>query len=57
MREMKDLPIASTWQAKTIAAVQLDRQTQQKGASLVRYFISVSAKESAPVFLELTPTH
>jgi predicted transposase YbfD/YdcC len=56
MREMKDLPIASTWQAKTIAAVQLDRQTQQKGASLVRYFIS-SKKLNAEEVLQATRQH
>jgi hypothetical protein len=37
---MQGLPTAAAWHAKTIAAVQLDRQTQQKGTSLVRYFIS-----------------
>jgi predicted transposase YbfD/YdcC len=38
--EMADLPEVSSWQAQTVAAVQLDRQTPHKGASLIRYFIS-----------------
>jgi predicted transposase YbfD/YdcC len=38
--DMAGLPEATSWQAKTVAVVQLDRQTAHKGTSLIRYFIS-----------------
>jgi predicted transposase YbfD/YdcC len=47
--DMQGLPTAAAWHAKTIAAVQLDRQTQQKGSSLVRYFISSKALSAEEV--------
>ncbi len=40
---MGDLPEASSWQAKSIIAVQLDSKTAHKSTSLVRYFIGSKA--------------
>ncbi len=56
MHEMADLPVASGWHAKTIAAVQLDRKTAQKGTSLIRYFIS-SKVLTADEVLQATRQH
>ena len=44
---------ASDWQAKTIAAVQLDSQKKDKGSTLIRYFIS-SRELSSEEVLEAT---
>lgn len=46
----------SGWQAKTIAAVQLDSQKKSKGSTLIRYFIS-SRKLSAEEVVEATRKH
>lgn len=54
--EMTDLPVATNWQGKTVAAVQLDRQTAHKGTSLVRYFIA-SKVMTADEVLQATRQH
>lgn len=56
MHDMAQLPVASGWQAKTIAAVQLDRKTAQKGTSLIRYFIA-SKELTADEVLRATQQH
>ena len=56
MHETADLPEASSWQAKTIAAVQLDRKTARKGTTLIRYFIS-SKVLTADDVLQATRQH
>lgn len=53
---MEGLPAASNWQAKTIAAVQLDRQTPHKGTTLIRYFIASKAMTADEV-LQATRQH
>ena len=47
---------AAGWEAKTIAAVQLDSQKKGKGNTLIRYFIS-SRKLTAEEVLEATRKH
>lgn len=56
MHDMAELPVASGWHARTLAAVQLDRKTAQKGASLIRYFIS-SKELTADEVLHATQQH
>lgn len=56
MHTMTDLPESANWKAKTIAAVQLDRKTAQKGTSLIRYFIS-SKVLTADEVLQATRQH
>jgi predicted transposase YbfD/YdcC len=40
LNESSELATAKRWQAKTVAAVQLDRQDARKGDTLIRYYIS-----------------
>ena len=47
---------AASWQAKTIAAVQLDSSKNNKGKTLIRYFIS-SRQLSAEGVLQATRKH
>lgn len=56
IHEMGDLPEASSWQAKSIIAVQLDRKTAHKSTSLVRYFIGSKALTAEEV-LRATRQH
>ena len=56
MHDMTKLPTAAAWHAKTIAAVQLDRQANHKGTSLVRYFIASKVLTAEDV-LQATRQH
>lgn len=47
---------AAAWEAKTIAAIQLDSSKKGKGSSLIRYFIS-SRQMSAEEVLQATRKH
>ncbi len=53
---MADMPEASGWKAKTIAAVQLDRQISHKSTSLIRYFMA-SKVVTADEVLQATRRH
>ena len=54
--DMSHAPVTEGWGAKTVAAIQLDRQTRQRGTSLIRYFIS-SRVLSAEEVIQSTREH
>lgn len=56
LNDLSSCPNAGQWQAKTIAAVQLDRTKGSKGRSLIRYFIS-SKVMTAEEVLQATRLH
>lgn len=56
LHDLSECPVASKWDAKTIAAVQLDRKKGSKGQSLIRYFIC-SKVLSASEILRATRLH
>lgn len=56
MHDMTLLPVAQSWGAKTVAAIQLERHTTQRGNSLIRYFIS-SKVLSAEGIIQATREH
>lgn len=56
LHDLSACPVASKWEAKTIAAVQLDRRKGNKGKSLIRYFICSKVMTAAEI-LQATRLH
>lgn len=54
--DLSDTPVAKSWGAKTVAVIQLERLSQGKGSSLIRYFIS-SQVLSAEEVIQATREH
>ena len=56
LQDITSCPVASSWKAKTILAVQLDQKKDNKGRSDIRYFIS-SKVMTADEALQATRQH
>ncbi len=56
VQDIEQFPVAASWNAKTIAVVQLDCRKKNKGETLLRYFIS-SRQLSAEDILQATRMH
>ena len=56
LNDLSSCPNATQWQAKTVAAIQLDRAKGNKGRSIIRYFIS-SKIMTAEEVLQATRLH
>jgi len=56
LHDMSCFPVAQSWGAKTVAAIQLERHTSQKGKSFIRYFIS-SKVLSPEAIIQATRDH
>ena len=54
--DLSGTPVAESWGAKTVASIQLERQTSQRGTSLIRHFIS-SKLLSAEEVIQATREH
>lgn len=56
LHDLESCPVATSWNARTIAAVQLDRSSAGTSTSLVRYFVSSRTMDANDV-LQATRQH